>query len=92
MARTINIYSALKRMREMTKKGIPFSFSFMSYNATNGTSDGVKKVTNAQLRLGYRDDQSSKASVLIGYVNAQDGNRWFYLPLLIGFNGHTVIP
>lgn len=92
MVQTIKLHTALKKMREMTKKGIPFSFSFMSYNATNGTSDGIKKVTNAQLRMGYRDDQSSKASVLIGYVNAQDGNRWFYLPLLLKFNGYTVTP
>ncbi|WP_278035905.1 hypothetical protein [Flavobacterium nitratireducens] len=76
----------------MTEKGIPFSFSFMSYNASNGTSDGIKQVTKAQLRVGYKDNQSLKASVLIGYVNAKEGNRWFYLPLLLSFNGYKVIP
>lgn len=90
MEQSINLYAAIKRMREMTKKGIPFTFSFMSFNDTNKTSDGIKTISNAQLRLGYRDDQSSKASILIGYVNAQDGNRWFYMPLLTKFNGHTI--
>ncbi len=92
MSSTVKLFDAIKRMRELTDKGIPFSFSFMSYNDTTGTSDGVKTVTNAQLRMGYRNDQSKKASILIGYVNAQDGNRWFYLPLLLKFNGHTIKP
>jgi hypothetical protein len=64
----------------------------MSYNETKGESGGVKVVTNAQLRMGYRNSQSNKASILIGYVNAQDGNRWFYLPLLLSFNGHKIKP
>ena len=92
MSRTIKLYDALKRMRKLTDLGIPFTFSFLSYNETKGISDGFKHVTHAQLRKGYRDDQSDKASVLIGYVNAHEGKRWFYLPLLMKFNGYTVTP
>lgn len=92
MSPTIKLYDALKRMRTLTKLGIPFSFTFLSFNATNGTTDGFKTITKAQLRKGYRDDQSDKADILIGYVNAHDGNRWFYLPLLMKFNGYTVTP
>jgi hypothetical protein len=92
MASTIKLYDALKRMRTLTDLGIPFSFKFLSYNATTRTSDGFKEVSNAQLRKSYRDDQSKKADLLIGYVNQHDGNRWFYLPLLIKFNGYTIKP
>ena len=92
MSQTIKLYDAIKRMRQLTELGIPFTFSFLSYNDTNNTSDGFKDITNAQLRKGYRDDQSDKAHLLIGYVNAQEGNRWFYLPLLIKFNGYTIKP
>ena len=92
MLPTIKLYDALKRMRKLTELGIPFTFSFLSYNDTNRTTDGFKDITKAQLRKGYRDDQSNKADILIGYVNAQDGNRWFYLPLLMKFNGYTVTP
>lgn len=92
MSQTINLYDALKRMRRLTELGIPFTFSFFSYNATNGTTEGVKHVTKAQLRKGYRDEQSKKSDILIGYVNAHDGNRWFYLPLLVKFNGYTIKP
>lgn len=92
MQRTIKLYDALKKMRTLTELGIPFTFKFLSYNATNGTSEGFKEVTNAQLRKGYRDNQSDKASILIGYVNQHEDNRWFYLPLLITFNEHTIKP
>ena len=92
MAQTIKLYDALKRMRKLTELGIPFEFEFLSYNATNSTSSGFKKVSKAQLRKGYRDDQSDKASILIGYVNESEGSRWFYLPLLMKFNGHTIQP
>lgn len=92
MASTIKLYEALKRMRTLTDLGIPFSFKFLSYNATTHTSDGFKEVTNAQLRKSYRDDQSDKADLLIGYVNQHDANRWFYFPLLIKFNEYTIKP
>jgi hypothetical protein len=92
MSQTIKLYDALKRMRRLTELGVPFTFSFLSFNATNCTSDGFKDITNAQLRKGYRDDQSDKADILIGYVNGNDKNRWFYLPLLMKFNGYTIKP
>lgn len=92
MSPTIKLYDALKRMRRLTDLGIPFTFCFLSYNDSNGTTEGFKYVTRAQLRMGYRNDQSKKAYILIGYVNAEDGSRWFYLPLLMKFNGYTVTP
>jgi hypothetical protein len=92
MSQTIKLYDALKRMRRLTELGVPFTFTFLSYNDTTRTSDGFKSITNAQLRKGYRDDQSDKANILIGYVNGDDKNRWFYLPLLTKFNGYTIKP
>lgn len=92
MPTDIKLYEALKRMRELTRIGVPFSFSFVSYNSTKGISDGVKHVHNAQLRSGYRNDQSDKSQILIGYVNGFGQNRWFYLPLLLQLNGHTIKP
>ena len=92
MPPTIKLYDALKRMRALTELGIPVDFEFLSFNTKSNTTDGFKSVSKAQLRKGYRDDQSSKADILIGYVNEHDGNRWFYLPLLIKFNGHVIQP
>lgn len=92
MPQTINLYEALNRMRLLTELGVPFEFTFLSYNSTTQSSDGFKAVRNAQLRQGYRNDQSDKAKILIGYVNKDDNNRWFYLPLLMTFNGINVKP
>lgn len=89
---TITPFDAVKRMRELTEKGIPFSFEFLSYNDTSNTSDGFKLVRKSQLRKGYRDDQSTKSSILIGYVNEYSENRWFYLPLLLKFNDYRIKP
>ena len=92
MSQTIKLYEAIKRMRLLTDLGIPFTFTFLSYNSTTGDSDGFKMVSNGQLRKGYRNDQSDKAQILIGYVSQYDCNRWFYLPLLMTFNGIKVKP
>ena len=92
MSPTIKLYDALKRMRKLTDLGIPITFSFLSYNETKSTTKGFKDATKAQLRKGYRDDQSKKSDILIGYVNAHEGKRWFYLPLLMKFNGYKVTP
>ena len=77
-------------MRDLTKAGVLFSFSFLAYNSTNGTSDGYKTIDSAMLRMGFRNDQSDKANVLIGYITGDDKNRWFYLPLLTAFNNYIV--
>jgi uncharacterized protein YycO len=92
MANEIKLFNAIKRMRALTKLGIPFSFSFMTYNSTKGSSDGIKLVNKAQLRMGYRDDQSNKSKILIGYVDEYGKDRWFYMPLLLKFNGYNVKP
>ena len=92
MPSTIKRFDTIKRMRKLTELGIPFEFEFLSYNQTTGVSVGFKKVFKAQLRKGYRDEQSDKSNVLIGYVNEFGKNRWFYLPLLIRFNGHIIQP
>jgi hypothetical protein len=86
----ITSHQAVKRMRDLTKAGVLFSFSFLSYNSTNDTTDGFKTVDSAMLRMGMRNDQSDKADVLVGYITRDGKNRWFYLPLLTAFNNYIV--
>jgi len=89
----IGLYDALKKMRQLTDYGIPFSFEFYSYNSTKGISEGYKIVHKGLLRQGMRKNQSDKAEVLIGYVNhTEGGNRFFNLPLLMKFNGINIKP
>ena len=90
---TINLYSALQRMRELTKAGIPFSFEHITYNSTTNRTEGVRKVSSALLRTGMSQEYSDKSQVLIGYSIEPIGDyRWFYLPLLMKFNGMNVTP
>jgi hypothetical protein len=93
-APTITPYQAVKRMRELSAAGIPFTFEFYSWNSSMGISNGYKVVDKALLRQGLRNDQSDKANILIAYTNHASGgvSRFFYLPLLMKFNGYTVKP
>lgn len=90
MRESIGLYQAIKRMRVLTDAGIVFTFEFISLNTSKNASAGLKKVSKAQLRSGYRIEQSSKSNILIGYTNEFGQNRWFYLPLLTKFNNLTI--
>lgn len=80
-------------MRDLTEMGIPFAFSFVSWNSTKGTTEGVKCIEKAMLRPGYRNDQSTLADELIGYIEYPSGKqRFFRAHLLVNFNGHDVTP
>jgi hypothetical protein len=80
-------------MRDQTKAGIPFSFEHLTFNATNGTTNGLRQVDKALLRAGMGQEYSNKSEVLIGYTLEPKGDeRWFYLPLLVKFNGMNVKP
>ncbi len=83
---SLALYGALNKMREHTALGIPFDFSYLSYNGSLKSSEGIKSINKAQLRSSYRQDQSNKSNILIGYIDGSGKNRWFYLPLLLTFN------
>lgn len=91
---TITPYQAIKRMRQLSDAGIPFTFGFYTYNASKNKTDGYKVVPRALFRLGLRNDQSDKAHILVAYSDHSKGgaDRFFYLPLLMMFNGYVVKP
>ena len=88
--------TAIKRMRELSRNNIPFSFGFVSCNTTNQSSEGYKIVAKGLLRAGLRADQSDKANTLISYMDytdtTEDKNRQFHYALLMMFNGQKVTP
>lgn len=89
----IGLHDAISRMRELTKRSIPFSFEYISCNRTTGTTDGVKRIDKAFLRTGMSQDKSTNSEILIGYtIEPSQEPRWFYLPLLIKFNGIPIRP
>ena len=90
----INRYQALKRMRELTLAGTPFSVTFLTYSMKTKQSNGFRTVERCLLNQGFRNDQSIHAHQLIGYKDCdQDqANRFMQLPLIISFNQYTVTP
>jgi len=90
----ITPYEALERMRQLTDAGVTFSFSFMSLNKTQGTSNGLVKVDRAILRQGLRDDQSNLSQQLVGYkdLDKNEAPKFFHIPLMMSFNEHTIKP
>ena len=84
---------AIKIMRELTDRNVPFSIGFISCDTTRGKSDGYKVVDKVLLRKGYSKLYSKKHNSIIAYTDvATDKDRNFYLPLLMMFNGQKIQP
>lgn len=78
-------------MREITATGDTFSMSFMSYNSTINTSEGVVEVSRAKLRKKADTKSYRNADVLMPYYDYDAGEaRQFYIPCLMTFNGEKI--
>jgi hypothetical protein len=87
----MNIYDAIETMRQLTRQQGSFSFSFMSYSATRGKSDGIINVEKARLRARPNTDQNRNAEIMEAYTDLNTGEAFqFYQPLLMMFNGQKV--
>ena len=83
----MEVYSALAEMRRLSSEKIPFSFSFVSYNSTKGTSKGVVAVANARLGKRERREYHKHADIVESYIDLDTGEqKRFYQPLLLTFN------
>lgn len=80
-------------MREMSRRGETFSFSFMSYNETARRSEGIVEVHRARLRARTQIAHHRNAGIVEEYVDTSTGAaRRFYQPLLMSFEGQKVEP
>lgn len=88
----MDLYDAIHEMRRLSAEGVPFGFSFMSYNASAGTSDGVVEVRHARLRKRERVEHHRDAEIVEAYLDLDTMQpRRFYQPLLMSFNGEKVV-
>ena len=84
----MTIYEAIGEMRRLTKLGKTFSFTFMSYSHSRGTSDGIIEVHNARLRSRGMDKYNKFAELQEEYINTNTGEpRRFWHCCLLSFNG-----
>ncbi len=76
-------------MRRLTQEGVPFSFTYMSYNESKNKSEGIIHVRAAKLRK--RETQKFNRNAEEAYLNLDTNEpRRFWHPLLMEFNGETV--
>lgn len=87
----MDVYEAIKRMRDFTAKGIPFSFSFMSYSETTGKSHGIVEVRKARLNKQSTIDQNKNADIMLNFMDLETNrNGRCYQPLLMELNGQKL--
>lgn len=76
----------------MSEQDTCFSFSFMSYNPTKGTSDGIVYVRRGILRHREVREHNRNADLIEAYLDLETGEpRRFFQPLLMTFNGQKLI-
>lgn len=87
----MKLYDAINEMRRLSREGKPFSFSFMSYNSSKGTSDGVVYVRQGRMMMRERLDFNQNAEQQERYMDLDTMQpRRFWHPLLMTFNGEKV--
>ena len=88
---SVKLYDAIHEMRRLTREGVPFSITYMSYNSTKGTSDGIITVRSAKLRKRESREDNRNAEDQEAYLNLDTNEpRRFWHPLLMEFNGEKV--
>lgn len=88
----MNVYEALDRMRRLSAAGGSFSFTFMSYNRSAGTSEGIVEVRHGRLRERESTAYNRNAEMMESYIDLDTGEyRQFYQPLLMTFDGEKTI-
>lgn len=87
----MDVFKAIEKMRELSLRGIPFSFSFMSYSAERHKSSGVIEVEKAVLRKQSTVEDNRHADIMLNYVdqNTNEYGRCYQL-LLLEFNGQKL--
>lgn len=87
----MTIYQAISSMRELTKAGKTFSFSFMSYSRSRQQTEGIIEVRTARLRNRGKKENNIQAEIMEEYMDLdQNQPRHFYHPALMTFNGQKV--
>lgn len=87
----MTIFEALKKMRQLTKEGKTFSFTFMSYSHSRGTTGGIVEVHNARLRPRNRIEYNQYAELQEEYINVNTGEpRRFWHCCLLSLNGQSL--
>lgn len=87
----MTVFEAIKEMRILTEKGVPFSFSFMSFSITKQKSDGIIQVRRAKLRRRTKDSKNKYYEFMEEYHDLDTfEDKHFWQCLLLEFNGQKI--
>ena len=87
----MTVYDAINTMRDLSKKGQSFRFTFMSWSETKQTCDGIKEVRRAQLKNRTKEADFLNAEMIEEYIDLDTmEHRRFYHPGLMTFNGNRL--
>ena len=87
----MNIWDAIKQMRKMSEGNKPFEFTFMSYNSSKGSSDGVIRVRRARLLKREEKKHNQYAEDMETFLDLDTMQpKRFWQPLLMSFNGEKI--
>jgi len=88
---TMTVYDAIHKMRELTAKGQPFAFSFMTYSTQKHMSHGEVSVEHALLVKNEKRGEDDLNNYMLTYTDQDTGEaKHFWQPLLMSFN-HEII-
>ena len=88
----MTVFKAIAEMRRISKVNGEFSFSFMTYSTDKRKSNGPRFISRARLSKQSREDQREMSDNMLNYVDLDTGRyRTCYQPLLMTFNGNTLI-
>lgn len=87
----MTIYEAIAKMRELTKQGKTFSFTFMSYSFNRDQCNGIVEVNKARLRPRNKMEYNRYAELQEEYINVNTGEpRRFWHCCLLSLNGQSL--
>ena len=92
MIDTIDLYEAIKQMRELSSQGKSFSFVHSTYNQDSITTNGIRAVRTAHLRPAAKGEDLVNADLKLYYFDEElqePRNCWQLL--LMYFNDQRII-
>lgn len=88
---TINLYTAIERMRQLTKEGKYFSMKFRKWNRATRDGGDLAYIERAQLRPKATDEQVRHSGHKLFFADADaQRNMVCWVPLIVEFDGHPV--
>ena len=84
----LTVYEAINQMRELSKAGEAFSFSFMSFSDSKQYTEGIVEVRRGRLTAKSAEMDKKNDDIIQPYTDLDILEpRQFYIPSLMTFNG-----